>query len=371
MSDRRKGILLRIDSSNIGMESARSYSATRMDAYSLRRWSGNGNSLSFQAGLFGQTTEEEVDSSGQGLQTTENQDTEKHDLLSDTADLIRKRYEEMKTKGTSTDKRDQDTVNYIRSQCLDFLFMILWGKKSTTEGLNLYDTGTSSGGGEGGSYSEMHYYEETETTQFSTTGTVKTSDGKEFSFQLSLEMSRSFVEESGIQIDYGSQMCDPLVINLNGTCAGVEDQTFKFDIDADGELDTISRLGRGSGFLALDQNEDGIINDGNELFGTKSGDGFSDLAEYDEDGNGWIDENDAIFDKLLIWIKDKDGKDTLCNLKDKGVGAIYLGNVSSNFSLKDVSNETNAMIRKTGIFLYENGSAGTIQHVDMAKEYAY
>ena len=41
----------------------------------------------------------------------------------------------------------------------------------------------------------------------------------------------------------------------------------------------------GSGYLALDKNGDGTINDGSELFGTRNGDGFADLAQYDEDGN--------------------------------------------------------------------------------------
>lgn len=30
------------------------------------------------------------------------------------------------------------------------------------------------------------------------------------------------------------------------------------------------------------------------------------------------------------------------------------------------ANATNAVVRKTGIFLYENGNVGTVQHVDMA-----
>ena len=58
----------------------------------------------------------------------------------------------------------------------------------------------------------------------------------------------------------------------------VSDMKFKFDIDSDGKVDEISFVGKSSGFLALDKNEDGKINDGSELFGTKSGDGFSDLA---------------------------------------------------------------------------------------------
>ena len=67
---------------------------------------------------------------------------------------------------------------------------------------------------------------------------------------------------------------DPLIVNIGSDTADVCDQTFKFDLDADGTEDEISMLGKGSGFLALDKNGDGKINDGSELFGTKSGDGF-------------------------------------------------------------------------------------------------
>ena len=35
----------------------------------------------------------------------------------------------------------------------------------------------------------------------------------------------------------------------------------------------------GSRFLALDKNNDGIINNGSELFGTESGNGFIDLKK--------------------------------------------------------------------------------------------
>ena len=110
-----------------------------------------------------------------------------------------------------------------------------------------------------------------------------------------------------------------------------------------------------------------MINDGSELFGTKSGDGFKDLSKYDLDGNGWIDEADPIWDKLLIWTKDEDGKDKLYHLSDLGVGAIGLSRVGTQFSLNaEKTNETNAMIRKTGIFLYENGTVSTLQQLDMA-----
>ena len=165
-------------------------------------------------------------------------------------------------------------------------------------------------------------------------------------------------------------MCDPLVINLDTDVAELSDQTFYFDIDGDGEKDEVSQLGKGSGYLALDKNGDGVINDGSELFGTSSGNGFADLAAYDEDGNGWIDENDAIWSKLKIWCKDENGNDVLYRLADKGVGAICLQNAATDFTLKGQEGQTRGAIRNTGVFLYENGNVGTVQHVDVAKYYA-
>jgi len=40
--------------------------------------------------------------------------------------------------------------------------------------------------------------------------------------------------------------------------------------------------------------------------------------------------------------------------------------VYTDFSLKNSNNNTNGQIKKTGIYLNENGSAGTMQHVDIA-----
>ena len=73
-----------------------------------------------------------------------------------------------------------------------------------------------------------------------------------------------------------------------------------------------------------------------------------------------------IFDKLLIWTKDSAGNDKLCAIGKAGVGAIYLGNSDTEFSLKSSANTTNAIVRKTGLFLYENGGCGTIQQMDLA-----
>lgn len=210
-------------------------------------------------------------------------------------------------------------------------------------------------------------FAEAESTSFQGCGVVKTADGREITFGISLEMSRSFYQkyESFVQEDY--IVTDPLMINLDSNVASVSDQKFMFDLDADGKEESISFAGEGSGFLSLDKNGDGVINDGNELFGTKSGNGFADLAEYDKDGNNWIDESDDVFKDLKVWTKDENGEDKLLSLKEAGIGAIYLGSTSTEFSLKDKeTNQTDGIIRRTGVYLKESGEAGTVQHVDLA-----
>ena len=207
---------------------------------------------------------------------------------------------------------------------------------------------------------------ESETTTFASKGIVATEDGRNIDFNIEVSMSRAFMSNFDQLQVQNYVKTDPLMINLDTNVGHVSEQKFYFDLDSDGKEENISFAGKGSGFLALDKNGDGKINDGSELFGTKSGDGFRDLAEYDEDKNGWIDENDSIFGKLRVWTKDEDGRDYLMDLKQADVGAIYLGNKDTQFSLKDDSNQLNGEIKKTGIYLREsNGTAGTLNHVDL------
>ena len=211
------------------------------------------------------------------------------------------------------------------------------------------------------------FVSESESTTFASSGMVKTQDGRSIDFNIEVSMSRAFTSQINTLTTQNYIKTDPLVINLDTDIGSVTDQKFLFDLDSDGDEEEISFAGKGSGFLALDRNGDGRIGDGSELFGTKSGDGFKDLAAFDEDGNGWIDENDSIYSKLKVWTKDEAGKDYLINLKDADVGAIYLDNADTQFSLKDGNNRLNGEIKKTGIYLHEStGAAGTLNHVDLA-----
>lgn len=216
---------------------------------------------------------------------------------------------------------------------------------------------------------DYHYretYSEQETMTFSAEGKIQTEDGRAINFTIAMEMSREFFSSQSLNIKAGEALIDPLIVNYGGGTPQLSDSRVEFDLDGDGEKDSIAVLEKGSGFLALDKNEDGIINDGTELFGPSNGDGFRELAEHDEDKNGWIDENDSVFRKLRIWLKDSNDKEQLIVLGELGIGAIYLGNVGTSFSFKDRNNHQLGQIQQTGVFLKENGQAGTIQHIDLA-----
>lgn len=216
--------------------------------------------------------------------------------------------------------------------------------------------------GWGITYDRRESLSEHERTKFAAKGVVTTADGREIKFDISMKMERSYTEESTISLKAGDALKDPLVLNFSGNAAGLSSQTFSFDLDNDGTTDQVSLLKSGSGFLALDTNENGLIDNGSELFGPKTDSGFAELRTFDADANGWIDENDPIFNKLRIWQKDDSGNDKLLALGEAGVGAIYLGHVSTEFTLRQL--EVQGKIKESGIFLKENGQAGTIQELD-------
>lgn len=178
-------------------------------------------------------------------------------------------------------------------------------------------------------------------------------------------MSRDFAQENFTHILSGKKI-DPLVINYDGKGTQLEDEKMTFDLDFDGKTEKISKIREGSGFLALDKNSDGTINDGSELFGTRTGDGFGELEKYDTDKNGWIDEADEIFEKLTIWETTPTGETRLFTLSEKGIGAIFLGKTDTLFNFKsEETNQNNGTMKSSSIYLRETGEAGYIHQIDL------
>ena len=371
---------MRIDSSVVGMESARRYSSSTVQysRFVLKNYQG-GKTESNTSLLGGDVGSQEPETK---------EETGSKEISKDSIISLQERVESMRSRKVTLRSSTNNTANQLRHYTTRYIFMLLFGREKTTNLLG-EETNVAEASEAGSQTStqnagmatleflpmkqvsltrETCFYEQ-ESVSFSSRGNVRTADGREISFNVEVGMSREFMQyyREEYNIAQFQRVCDPLVINLQGDVASLSDQKFFFDIDADGEQDEISMLGAGSGYLALDKNDDGVINDGSELFGPKSGNGFADLAEYDQDGDGWIDEDDDIWSKLKVWCKDENGEDKLLSLREAGVGAICLQNQSTDFALNNAENVSQGYLRSTGIFLYENGNVGTVQHLDLVQ----
>ena len=215
-------------------------------------------------------------------------------------------------------------------------------------------------------YQKEETYSESEMTRVSIGGNVMTKDGKEISVNLLLEMSRSY--ERTVSVDFragNAQPKDPLMISFNGQAADLQNARFTFDLDADGTSDAMPYPKAGRGYLVLDKNGNGAVDNGKELFGPQTGNGYRELAGYDHDNNGWIDEADPVYSKLGVWSPSRQKLQEIASLKEKNIGAIHLEHAPTPFEIKDASNEPIANVRSTGMFLKESGGAGVVQQLDL------
>ncbi|MCF2909248.1 hypothetical protein L1285_13045 [Pseudoalteromonas sp. DL2-H2.2] len=201
---------------------------------------------------------------------------------------------------------------------------------------------------------------ESQSNVFKADGQIRLENGQQISFAFKSVFEQSHTSYE--RIIENVNMKDPLIISFTNRAVELDTERMDFDIDADGQTDNFAQLKKGYGYLALDLNQNNRIDDGKELFGALSGNGFADLTQYDDDGNGFIDENDAIFDSLKVWVKNKD-QDQLVSLSDANIGAIALQNADTPMNIR-ADGQLQGAIRKSGFYLDENGKPGLVQQVD-------
>lgn len=217
-------------------------------------------------------------------------------------------------------------------------------------------------------FGQAYRYRSEQQVALTIEGRLNLADQRQIDFVLHTRMDSQLLFESGSgQFTNFAVRTDPLIINLQGGMAQLTDTAFDFDLDGDGSRESIAMATGGSGFIAFDRNGDGKINNGSELFGTRSGDGFAELAQHDDDGNGFIDEADALYSQLKFWSRDENGRDRLLSLKDAGVAAISLQNTETPLQLRGNGGQEIGLIRSTGVFVTHEGDVGSVQQVDLTR----
>ena len=233
--------------------------------------------------------------------------------------------------------------------------------------------GSSPGGGveTGGSArlqaSRYTFVSQSESRQVAASGSLELADGRkvEFSLALSQRQSRQYEFSESVRIEE-RPMTDPLVINFGTTTARLSDTLFEFDLNADGNDDQLPSLGSGSGYLVLDRNGNGEVDDGSELFGPASGSGFNELSRFDSDANRWVDAADPVFEQLGVMVQKPDGDPELRSLGNIGVKALYTGSIQDQFTLVSAQGVPLGEIKATGLYLSEGGDVRTIEELDLA-----
>ncbi|MBN2782036.1 MAG: hypothetical protein JXQ66_02220 [Campylobacterales bacterium] len=193
-------------------------------------------------------------------------------------------------------------------------------------------------------------------------GSAKTSDNKKIDFSLSIHWNEEFVQTSRAMIQDGKVFQDPLIISFDGM-PPVASEQFEFDLNKN--ADKLNFLNNGA-YLVNDKNKNNIADDGSELFGTKSGDGFLVLKQHDDDKNGWIDSSDSIYKNLKLWRPELDGDNQLVSLEEMGIGAISLTSTQIDFISKSSIDTPIANYKDASVALGEDGKAYGVFSVDLA-----
>lgn len=212
----------------------------------------------------------------------------------------------------------------------------------------------------GGQHIELVSRKETESCSFSASGNICLADGSQRQFEVNYEMNRS-EETTGLSAGFR----DPLVVDLASPENAANWQTIKFDLDADGKTEDVRMPGGDTAILFRDINHNGRADDGSELFGPRTNDGFSELAALDSDGNGWIDDGDAAFADLMLWQVGEGDEGSTRSLAAAGIGALSTASAATSFTLK-TDGETEGQMRSSGVWLGEEGGAGSVRQIDFA-----
>lgn len=211
-------------------------------------------------------------------------------------------------------------------------------------------------------------YERKDAIAFNTQAIIKTED-KEFNIELQCSYTKAFFEQHKETLSFEeTNFLDPLIIQYDANASAFDTlsstMSFQFDLKNDNTLVDIPALKKGNGFLVLDKNNNGVIDNGSEMFGPNTNNGFEELRAYDSDGNHWIDENDPIFNELLIWSKNENNEESLIALGQSGIGALYLNEIKSDFTYNKSVNESMARLKANSIFLREDGTTGMLSSLD-------
>lgn len=169
--------------------------------------------------------------------------------------------------------------------------------------------------------------------------------------------------------DYTPPKADPFYLDLDGDGFDLSPNLTispKFDLNGDGfATRTAWSLGGADGFLVVDLNANGTIDDVSELFGSSSQSGFAALAAYDLNADDMVDAAEATAGGIMIWV-DTDGDAVSAPSELHTLGDYDIASISTAPTITTEESGNGYVLLRQGTFTYNDSSTGATADVAFA-----
>ncbi len=214
-------------------------------------------------------------------------------------------------------------------------------------------------------------------------------DNKKANLNYQLNLHASYSSMRRIETT-AAALKDPLIIQFGTPSIGYINGYAKFDINNDHKQNDLPIFSGDVGYLVFDKNNNNRVDNGGELFGPTTNNGFSELAQLDSNNNGFFDNQDNKFSQVYIWqpkqaktnnnekslseqpnaqVNKQANKQNLVSLSQAGIKAISLNAIATPFNFRDQSKGSkgaiNAQLTQTSFAITNNNQALGVHQIDV------
>jgi len=188
----------------------------------------------------------------------------------------------------------------------------------------------------------------------------------ELSLNYNFALSSKRTSYSKIEMS-AAALKDPLIVQFGSQGLGDIKGQKDFAINQDDTLDNLPIFSGDVGYLVYDKNNNQQADNGSELFGPKTGQGFAELALLDSNKNGFIDAEDQQFEQLFLWQPSDEDEQTAqwISLKDAKIQAISLSAINTPFDFYDQHGQIQAQLRQSSFAISDDGYGRGVHQVDV------
>lgn len=189
-----------------------------------------------------------------------------------------------------------------------------------------------------------------------------TVNGQRLKMDYSFAIANEHTSYSSVEMT-AAALKDPLIVQFGNQAIGEINDHHSFDINQDGNLNKLPIFTGDVGYLVYDKNQNVKADDGSELFGPQTGHGFNELAQFDSNGNGFIDNEDEAFEQLYIWQPEKSSK--MMSLTEANILAINTSAIDTPFSFYDTQGNIMAQMRRSSFAISNDGLGKGVHQIDV------